>query len=521
MKSSSSVIHFSRLLDREKVNQVTLAVIAGLNACIYLVVFVRHGNLFALFTQPRLDGSFPYWGDPEVRWRYIFGFASLGALYFLGWKASRRSRGRNSWIIVIFGALASSTILLFFYPIDAADIFDNIIHGRILGVYRENPFTMAATGFRSDPFYAYTAWSRAPSAYGPAWEIGAAITARLSGDGIIPNVISFKLLVGLYYLGCLALIAVVLQRFDPRMALPGFLLFAWNPLVLYETFGNGHNDVAMVFWVLVATLAIMSRRYTISILALTVGALVKFIPLLFIPVALTITWRDLGESSKRHRFFLQIALGVMLLVVSAYAPFWQGLNTLSIARRANLFSTSLPAVFYQMLDSILGENQSAIFVSVTALCLTFAYAVVQSWRARFDLSWRSFPKAAFMIVLFYLLLTCLWFQQWYVIWLVGLAALMPGSWTAFLAVVFSFTVLSKQFIHGPYLLRQEHNYEQPWLEIYLMIGALWVPWLVGILIAVRNWILVGWRCLIRITQSVDYDKEFTQVENERNITVLE
>jgi hypothetical protein len=53
------------------------------------------------------------------------------------------------------------------YPIDAADIFDNIIHGRIWGVYGANPFQQVAQDFQNDPFYHYVAWRRTTSAYGP------------------------------------------------------------------------------------------------------------------------------------------------------------------------------------------------------------------------------------------------------------------------------------------------------------------------------------------------------------------
>ena len=77
------------------------------------------------------------------------------------------------------GALASATILLFLFPFGAADIFDNIMHGRILGVYGGNPFHDVIGQFDQDRLVAYTAWRLAPSAYGPAWELLAGGTAWL------------------------------------------------------------------------------------------------------------------------------------------------------------------------------------------------------------------------------------------------------------------------------------------------------------------------------------------------------
>ena len=85
-----------------------------------------------------------------------------------------------AWLVVLGGALVSGGLLLWMYPIDAADIFDNIMHGRILGVYEANPFQQVAQDFQSDPFYRYVAWRRTISAYGPAWELLAGVTARLA-----------------------------------------------------------------------------------------------------------------------------------------------------------------------------------------------------------------------------------------------------------------------------------------------------------------------------------------------------
>ena len=63
----------------------------------------------------------------------FFGTRGL-VLYWLGVRAAQRAQGRVAWLVVLGGALVSGGLLLWMYPIDAADIFDNIMHGRILGV---------------------------------------------------------------------------------------------------------------------------------------------------------------------------------------------------------------------------------------------------------------------------------------------------------------------------------------------------------------------------------------------------
>jgi alpha-1,6-mannosyltransferase len=152
-----------------------------------------------------------------------------------------------------------------------------------LGVYGGNPFLPATSQFATDPFYEYIAWKGWPSAYGPGWETMAALVARLAGNGVVANVLAFKMLPGAFLCARLGLVALTLREKAPQHALASTLLLAWNPIVLFEIWGNGHNDMAMVFWMLVAALALSRRRYTLATLALVAGALVKFIPVLLIP----------------------------------------------------------------------------------------------------------------------------------------------------------------------------------------------------------------------------------------------
>jgi len=249
---------------------LVLAALTALNAAVYLLFFSGPWNLLSLYLRPLLDLRRLSAGDPLARWRLVVGFVLLGLLYWLGWRAAQRARGRAAWVLVLAGAAISGAILLFLYPFDAADVFDNIMHGRILSVYGANPFDQVAADFQADPFYSYVGWRRHPSAYGPGWELLAAATARLAGDGIVANVLAFKALGGLFLAGCIAMVTGLLHRTTPERALAGVLLLAWNPLVLYETLGQGHNDMVMIFCILGCAVCLAWGRHTLAALALPV-----------------------------------------------------------------------------------------------------------------------------------------------------------------------------------------------------------------------------------------------------------
>jgi hypothetical protein len=462
----------SRVRDR---STWVLAGVALSSVLVYWLAFVNPYNLLDLYGKPLLDLKGLSKTDPLAQWRLLGGFLVQAALYWLGWRAARHARGPVAWGVVLAGTLASSAILLFLYPYGAADIFDNIMHGRILGVYGANPFQSVAQDFRHDPFYRYAAWRYTTSAYGPAWELLAGGAARLAGDAVVTNVLVFKALTGAFVIASVGVVAASLRRVAPGRALAGVVLLAWNPVILYETFGQGHNDMAMVFWILAAVWFLLHRRYTLTVLALVVGALFKFIPLLLLPAAVLVALRDLPGGRVR---FVVITFGLAVaLVAVAYAPFWHGSGTLDIEHRLKLFTTSLPAVSYVLLKTRLGDVRAAAIVSRVAAGATVLFALGQGFMAWRDRTWLGFPKAVFNTLMFYLLLTCLWFQSWYAIWPLGIAALLPRGHSARLGALFGFAALSKPLIFGPLWLWTRPLPPRIWRESRLGPAVLALPWL--------------------------------------------
>lgn len=475
-----------------------LAGLAGLSLFIYLWVFVLPYNLLDWYQHPRLTLRRFAETNPFAQGWLIWAFLMQGGFYWLAWRLALQVHDRRAWGIVLGGALAFGLALLFLYPFDAADIFDNIMHGRIRGIYGANPFYNVAKQFANDPFYPYAAWRNFPSAYGPIWEalaggiawaatpgVGQPVlhfaVTTLGVDGIVLNVLAFKLLGGLFLAISVALVAVILRQVAPERALAGVVLLAWNPVVLYETMGHGHNDIVMAVWVLAATWALLSRRYTLAILALLVGALIKFIPLLFLPMAVLIALRDLPHSRARLRFLAATTASAGSLMVIAYGPFWHGLESLGLERRTHLFTASLAAAIRAGLQLSWGLKGIDWEIAIPAVILTVLFVLWQcrqSWR---DYAGLNFAQAAFNILTFYLLVTCMWFQQWYVIWPLAVAALLPPGHAPRLAVLCSYMALSKPLIFDPWLFWSQPRLSRAQIEVVFGPAVLLVPWLYALL----------------------------------------
>lgn len=471
------------LTENKSLALITASILASLG--VYYGLIFRQAPLAKYYGVPLYDLLAMIRTDPRTQGRLIIAFLLLASLYFLGWKAAQSvSHRRVAWIMVMVGIAASAAILLYLYPYDAADIFDNISHGRIIAIYHANPFQQVTIDFPQDPFFHYPGWPKVPSAYGPLWEMMAGLTASLAGDGIFENVIAFKLLPAIFVVISVALTAVFMLRVDPKRALSSVWLLGMNPLVLYETFGHGHNDMAMVVWIIAAVLAIDRRKFSLAILALVIGGLIKYIPLLLIPVAGVIALVELPNPRERLRFLILTGLGAAILVTLAYAPFWGGLETLTVERRTRLLTTSISSIVYNFLRQHIDAQSAAAWVTEISLYVTLLFSIWQADRAGRKSSlplWLRFSNSGLNILLFYLLVTILWFHQWYLVWAIGLAVLLPPGPIWALALFNSFAVLAKPFVIAPLVFLKLSPQSPEWLELRLSVGVLALPWVAAVL----------------------------------------
>lgn len=113
---------------------------------------------------------------------------------------------------------------------------------------------------------------------------GAAVDAAIGSRGDwIQSYYGIKAGFALLEIGGLALLA----RMIPARAL---VLYAWSPLVILETAGQGHTEAALVFFVVVAVWAVRQQRAVLASVFIGGAAMVKLYPILLLPLL----WRRFG-----------------------------------------------------------------------------------------------------------------------------------------------------------------------------------------------------------------------------------
>lgn len=225
---------------------------------------------------------------------YVVGilaaFATLAAAFFVV------QRARRPVLTVAGFGLLNALLLVGLYPITAIDIFYYVLQGRQEVLYHLNPLAVAAVKIGSDPLLAFVGeWKNIPSPYGPIWGVMSAGVVRLGFAGTFDGVLAFKLVALAAFAACIAVLLWGAGRNAQAL-----LLFAWNPLVLLQGPGNGHNDLLMIT---VAALALVlwdrRRWWAASVVVLALAAAVKAPALLLAPLlGLDIVRRQAGWGRR-------------------------------------------------------------------------------------------------------------------------------------------------------------------------------------------------------------------------------
>jgi hypothetical protein len=368
--------------------------------------------------------------------RFVVPVVIAFALYGVAVLLARGLRGRRALAAVLGAGFVYAAIFLPTNPVGAQDIYHNVFDARILWKYSDNPNAVPPSAFPNDPLFpAVVAWNDFASVYGPVWYTVSGLPYAFGGDDLRANVYGHKALTAAFLLGTALLAALTAERIRRGAGVAAAVAIAWNPLMLFETAGNAHNDIVMVFFAVAAFYALATRQWLWIFPLLALSVATKYGLILLGPLMLV--WLLRREDVPRWQVFVSLGLGAVV-GLGVYLPFFQGADTLQVIQRQSGYNTSSPSA---LLDALLidraGLNpieSSRLMKQIVVPIFLVLYAW-QVWRVRGDLAGLVERSVAVLFLL--MLIATWWFWPWYVLWIVPLAALLPWRGAALVGLVFS------------------------------------------------------------------------------------
>jgi hypothetical protein len=371
-------------------------------------------------------------------------FALAGYAWWLVWHRNEQLNNRGTlWLILGFGTIFALTGI-FVYPVNAIDVFNYIAESILLVEHHANPMIVSLVKYPQDPQVNLTAaWGVYPAAYGPLGLCIDAIPTLLVGRNVLANLILLKVM----FSGMLLVEAYVayriLSKIGPKFALAAVVALAWNPFAILEYSADSHNDIMMVFFVLLAVLALVEKRPVLALVLVTASALTKYSSLPLIPIFFVYSFSHQSGYRQRLRY-AALAIGAsLLLTLVLFAPFWAGPRTFasfSLISDINLSSFNL---FVNDISAQAISLDQGRRIGMIVFAWFYCYALILSSRGIEQMLRASFI-AMFALVAFGVSNI----EVWYLIWPFALGILIPSVGNVVVAALCVVGATLTEVVHG-------------------------------------------------------------------------
>jgi len=176
------------------------------------------------------------------------------------------------------------------YPMFSHDIFNYLFNAKMVLIYKANPHIHTAIEFPRDLMLRFMHNVHTPAPYAYGWTI----ISLLPGLTWLTQklTLSFwimKLFIALFWLAQLWILKKLIKKLFPKQSWRWWL-FALNPLVLMETLIIGHNDVAMMFpvllsyWFLIKSKKLFDKPWRLSLFLLLISVSIKYATIVLLPL---------------------------------------------------------------------------------------------------------------------------------------------------------------------------------------------------------------------------------------------
>ncbi len=400
-------------------------------------------------------------GNIESGGHYVIGFSAVAfcqAVIFIGalWTVTTQPSNRWMFVIIAFFAIACRMVLLFHAPFLSSDVYRYVWDGQV-GAAGINPYRYVA----SDPHLkflvdgnVFTHMNRrdyAHTIYPPGAQFLFLLITRVS-----TSVIWMKAaMIAFECLTCWALLDILSEL---GLAREYLLLYAWNPLLLWEIASSGHMDAMAIAFMCLALLFRLRDRPVLTGLALGMATLSKLYPIILLPAL----FRRKDWKMPLYAFAL---IGFGYACYSSVGPMVLGfLPTYAHEEGMNSGNRYFLLTLVRNVAHMQGISTSA-YLAFCALCFAgLSILAYQKSEERAGFLTTSFAFACMLMLLFSP------HYPWYFLWLVPFTVLIPYAPILFYVTACFFLYTTEFAEPGP---KMYHMNQWLYLALLIVVAADW------------------------------------------------
>ena len=394
---------------------------------LFTLSLVAHGILLACALRHRF-----FWGGDMAPYLHLaetaglVAFAVVGGLAYV--RALRRAPELPAQTWLRFGLLLTALATLSPHFL-SNDLWDYLARGRV-AVLGHDPYLTTVAALRSDPamseFAARANWPGWVMPYGPV----AAVLQWLCAVPDSPWLGAYLwkgLAAAAHVATALSLAATTRSLSNEANARRMLVLWLWNPWLLLESAGSGHNDAFVALGLAACGHAIAQARFAVGSLAYGVAMLVKHGSPTLAPLLLA--------AAFRQRRLVPFAIGtglVATILAVAWLLSWSAPSGLDwITDQANVAQGSLSSLLAAHVGS--GAGVAATWIGTGLLVALLVHGAIALRDAR------SFGRHGALATIVLVLFCVPNFAPWYHLWWLPLVAVADARARDRALVVLAFT----------------------------------------------------------------------------------
>lgn len=305
-----------------------------------------------------------------------------------------------------------SFIFMIIIPYLSSDIYYYIGDSWLNAKYEENPYYVSVNDLQengiNDEILNNTGyWKDTTSVYGPLWNSVAKFLVSLSFGKVTIALFIFKIASYLIHILNSYLIYKITKSSKYT------LLYGLNPLVLIEFLSNVHNDIYLVFFILLALYFLIvhnNKIFTIIFMALSVS--VKYSTVLIVPFILIYCFKD-KTLSKKILYCLISGISIIALVVLLYLPYYRDYTIFTnMLVQGEKYSQSIMLLLTQRFENSIFSTK--IILPIFAIIyITFLFILL----FKKDINIKKIMKDYNLVMLLFIFIVLTNFQKWYILWI--------------------------------------------------------------------------------------------------------
>ena len=323
---------------------------------------------------------------------------------------------KNIKEILIFVGIIS-IIYIIMLPWTSSDVFYYMGVGELDGVYNQNPYYVTMKDYYTQNEQniqdeilqkgAESYWAGTTVVYGPIAQTIFKTLSTISLKNIDIGLLVYKLVnVIVHIANCYLIYKISNKKIFA-------IIYGLNPFILLEFIGMVHNDIIVVFFVLLALYFVLKKKNIfLSILFLAIATGIKYYTILLLPVVVLYHFRK-EKTGKKFVKCLQYGILFILILTIEYIFYFRDANVLiAMMAQTEKYSKSI-------YSALLGIDTGIMKIVKTSMITIFVFFTIvynlQFLISKQDKFSKMIRKSNITLILFIMILTTC--QQWYLIWL--------------------------------------------------------------------------------------------------------